>query len=89
MEPSCLRLGGSPDPLSFGGHGVGLEVNELPLLSKGNPDVIQAGTVVTLEIEKMKLQVYIRINLQFLQEIITMGKSYFTNGFGTKNIALP
>jgi Xaa-Pro aminopeptidase len=54
MEPYYLRLGGSPDPLSFVGHGVGLEVNELPLLSKGNTDVIQAGTVVTLEIEMWK-----------------------------------
>jgi Xaa-Pro aminopeptidase len=56
VEPYYLRLGGSPDPLSFVGHGVGLEVNELPLLSKGNPDVIQAGTVVTLEIEMWKSQ---------------------------------
>jgi Xaa-Pro aminopeptidase len=56
MALSYLRLGGSPDPLSFVGHGVGLEVNELPLLSKGNPDVIQAGTVVTLEIEMWKSQ---------------------------------
>jgi len=54
VEPYYLRLGGSPDPLSFVGHGVGLEVNELPLLSKGNSDVIQAGTVVTLEIEMWK-----------------------------------
>lgn len=54
MAPYYLRLGGSPDPLSFVGHGVGLEVNELPLLSKGNPDVIHAGTVVTLEIEMWK-----------------------------------
>jgi len=54
MAPSYLRLGGSPDPLSFVGHGVGLEVNELPLLSKGNLDIIQAGTVMTLEIEMWK-----------------------------------
>lgn len=54
MEPYYLRLGRSPEPLSFVGHGVGLEVNEPPLLSKGNPDVIQAGTVATLEIEMWK-----------------------------------
>jgi Xaa-Pro aminopeptidase len=56
LEPFFLKLGGHPEPLSFVGHGVGLEVNELPLLSKGNPDVIQAGTVVTLEIEMWKSQ---------------------------------
>lgn len=54
MEPYYLRLGGNPKPLPFVGHGVGLEVNELPLLSKGNLDMIQAGTVVTLEIEMWK-----------------------------------
>ncbi len=54
MEPYYLRLGGNPKPLPFVGHGVGLEVNELPLLSKGNLDIIQAGTVVTLEIEMWK-----------------------------------
>jgi Xaa-Pro aminopeptidase len=54
VTPYFLRLGGNPDPLSFVGHGVGLEVNEMPLLSRGNPDVIRAGTVVTLEIEMWK-----------------------------------
>jgi Xaa-Pro aminopeptidase len=54
MEPYYLRLGGNPRPLPFVGHGVGLEVNELPLLSKGNMDTIQAGTVATLEIEMWK-----------------------------------
>jgi Xaa-Pro aminopeptidase len=54
VAPYYLRLGGNPEPLSFVGHGVGLEVNELPLLSKGNPDIIQAGMVLTLEIEMWK-----------------------------------
>lgn len=54
LERYYLRLGGDPEPLSFVGHGVGLEVNELPLLSRGNSDVIQAGMVVTLEIEMWK-----------------------------------
>jgi Xaa-Pro dipeptidase len=54
MEPYYLRLGGNPEILSFIGHGIGLEVNELPLLSRNNRDVLQAGVVTTLEIEMWK-----------------------------------
>jgi hypothetical protein len=48
MEPHYLRLGGNPEILPFVGHGIGLEVNELPLLSRGNRDVIQEGVVPCL-----------------------------------------
>ncbi|MCG6533643.1 MAG: Xaa-Pro peptidase family protein [Syntrophales bacterium LBB04] len=54
MEPYYLRLGGNPEILPFVGHGVGLEVNELPLLSRHNPDIIQEGVVTTIEIEMWK-----------------------------------
>lgn len=54
MEPYYLRLGGNPEILPFVGHGVGLEVNELPLVSRGNREVIQEGVVTTLEIEMWK-----------------------------------
>jgi Xaa-Pro dipeptidase len=54
MEPFYLRLGGNPEILPFIGHGIGLELNELPLLSRGNSDVIREGVVTTLEIEMWK-----------------------------------
>jgi len=54
MEPYYLRLGGNPEILPFIGHGIGLEVNELPLLSRNNRDVIREGVVTTLEIEMWK-----------------------------------
>lgn len=54
MEPYYLRLGGNPEILPFVGHGVGLEVNELPFLSKGSGEVIREGVVTTLEIEMWK-----------------------------------
>jgi Xaa-Pro aminopeptidase len=54
MEPYYLRLGGNPEILPFVGHGVGLEVNELPFLSKGSREVIREGVVTTLEIEMWK-----------------------------------
>ncbi len=54
METYYLKLGGHSGPLPFVGHGVGLEVNEFPMLSKGSTEVIQAGMVMTLEIEMWK-----------------------------------
>ncbi len=54
MEPFYMRLAGNPEILPFIGHGIGLEVNELPLLSRNNRDVIREGVVTTLEIEMWK-----------------------------------
>lgn len=54
FRPYFMRLGGCPEKLSFVGHGLGLEVNEPPLLSKHSKEVLQAGMVVTLEMEMWK-----------------------------------
>lgn len=54
MEKYFMLLGGNPEPLSFIGHGVGLEVNEMPLVSRGNKDPIPEGAVLTLEMEMWK-----------------------------------
>ena len=49
-----MRLGGSPQKVSFIGHGVGLELNEPPSLHKNNREVLKEGNVVTLELEMWK-----------------------------------
>ncbi|MCD6153274.1 MAG: aminopeptidase P family protein [Syntrophobacterales bacterium] len=49
-----MRLGGSPQKVSFIGHGVGLELNEPPLLHKNNREVLKEGNVITLELEMWK-----------------------------------
>jgi Xaa-Pro aminopeptidase len=40
--------------LSFVGHGLGLELNEPPLLRKNNQEILEEGNVVTLELEMWK-----------------------------------
>jgi Xaa-Pro aminopeptidase len=54
IEDYFMRLGGSPQKVSFIGHGVGLELNEPPLLHKNNREVLKEGNVVTLELEMWK-----------------------------------
>jgi Xaa-Pro aminopeptidase len=54
MESYYLKIGGNPEILPFVGHGIGLELNEMPLLSRGNDDIIQKGMTMTLEIEMWK-----------------------------------
>lgn len=46
-----MRLGNDPSPVPFIGHGLGLELNEPPLLAKGGREVLEEGMVVTLELE--------------------------------------
>ncbi|MCD6292951.1 MAG: aminopeptidase P family protein [Deltaproteobacteria bacterium] len=42
-------LGHGADQVSFVGHGVGLEVDEFPFISRNNPMPLKAGMVVALE----------------------------------------
>ena len=42
-------LGHGPDQVSFVGHGVGLEVDEVPFIARSNPMRLKAGMVVALE----------------------------------------
>jgi len=54
MDSYFMRLGGNPRELSFVGHGIGLELNEPPLLHKNNQEILEEGNVVTLELEMWK-----------------------------------
>jgi len=54
IDSYFMRLGGNPRKLSFVGHGVGLELNEPPLLHKNNKEILEEGNVVTLELEMWK-----------------------------------
>jgi Xaa-Pro aminopeptidase len=40
---------GSPYPVSFIGHGIGLELNELPVLAKGVDEPLEEGMVIAVE----------------------------------------
>ncbi len=40
---------GYPQPVPFVGHGVGLELDEFPVLGKRSPHVIQKGMVIAIE----------------------------------------
>jgi Xaa-Pro dipeptidase len=40
---------GYPQPVPFVGHGVGLELDEFPLVGKKSPHVLQQGMVIALE----------------------------------------
>ncbi len=46
-----MRLGTDSKRVPFIGHGVGLEVNEPPLLGKNNHEVLEEGMIMTLELE--------------------------------------
>lgn len=51
LKPYFMRLGNESKPVKFIGHGVGLEVNEPPLISKYNSETIEEGMVLALELE--------------------------------------
>ncbi len=40
---------GYPQPVAFVGHGVGLELDELPVLGRRSPHVLEPGMVIAIE----------------------------------------
>ncbi|MEW6350569.1 MAG: Xaa-Pro peptidase family protein [Thermodesulfobacteriota bacterium] len=50
-QEAGLREGflGHPQPVAFVGHGVGLELDELPVLGRRSPHVLEPGMVVAIE----------------------------------------
>ena len=51
MEPYFMRLGNNSKKVPFIGHGVGLELNEPPLLRKNNQEPLEEGMIIALELE--------------------------------------
>ena len=51
LEPYFMKLGNDTQKLSFIGHGVGLELNEPPMVGKKSKDVIEEGMIIALELE--------------------------------------
>jgi len=43
------RFMGYPDPVPFVGHGVGLELDELPIIGRGSDTLLTEGMVIALE----------------------------------------
>lgn len=46
-----MRLGNDTQKLSFIGHGLGLELNEPPMVGKKSKEVIEEGMIIALELE--------------------------------------
>jgi Xaa-Pro aminopeptidase len=40
---------GYPQPVTFVGHGIGLELDELPVIGRKSPHVLKEGMVIALE----------------------------------------
>ena len=51
MSSYFMRIGNDSNKVPFIGHGVGLEVNEPPLLGKDNQEVLEEGMIIALELE--------------------------------------
>ncbi len=51
LEPFFMRLGKDLKRIPFIGHGVGLELNEPPMLGQNNNEIIDEGMVFALEME--------------------------------------
>jgi Xaa-Pro aminopeptidase len=51
VEPHFMRLGGGAGSVPFVGHGIGLELNEPPLISRGSSEPLEEGMTLALELE--------------------------------------
>ena len=51
LEPFFMRLGSDRKKIPFIGHGVGLELNEPPMLGQNDKETIEEGMVFALEME--------------------------------------
>jgi len=51
MDPFFMRLGVIRKKVFLIGHGVGLELNEPPILSQNSKETIEEGMIFTLELE--------------------------------------
>ena len=50
MGTYFMRLGGEAKKVTFIGHGVGIELNEPPLLGKNSQEVLEEGMIIALEL---------------------------------------
>ncbi|MGC8605698.1 MAG: M24 family metallopeptidase, partial [Desulfomonilaceae bacterium] len=48
-DGSSVGFMGYPSPVPFVGHGIGLELDELPVIGKKSPHILEEGMVVALE----------------------------------------
>lgn len=69
LERQFLYLGRSSDRVPLVGHGIGLEINEPPILGKRSREIVEANMVVTIELvlfqsnhEILKIEDTIRID---------------------------
>jgi Xaa-Pro aminopeptidase len=51
LEPFFMRLGRERKKVPFIGHGVGLELNEPPLLGQNSKETMEEGMIFALEME--------------------------------------
>jgi len=51
LEPFFMRLGKNHKKVPFIGHGVGLELNEPPMLGQNSDETIEEGMIFALELE--------------------------------------
>ncbi|MEJ2719383.1 MAG: Xaa-Pro peptidase family protein [Deltaproteobacteria bacterium] len=51
IEPAFMRIGRDRKKIPFIGHGVGLELNEPPMISPSSSDTIEEGMIFALEME--------------------------------------
>ena len=51
MSPYFMRIGVDSKKVPFIGHGVGLELNEPPLLLSNNNELLEEGMIIALELE--------------------------------------